>query len=195
MLSYMRYPNVTREKARTLYLSGLSCAKVANVLDISRATAYIYISDIARPKRGYGDFWYKVRKTKKCWLWTGTHQRYGRFNGEEGPGTLAHRQSWILEYGPIPKGLCVLHKCDNTLCVRPSHLWLGTQKDNSQDMVLKGRAPHGLAKLSDDNVRQIRQRMNKRKRGDVTKMAAEFSIERSALYNIANGKAYKWVSV
>lgn len=58
------------------------------------------------------------------------------FNGKS---TAMHRISWILAYGEIPDGLWVLHKCDNRLCVRPDHLWLGTPKDNTQDMMRKGR--------------------------------------------------------
>ena len=53
----------------------------------------------------------------------------------------AHRIAWQLNEGPIPKGLCVLHRCDNRRCVRPSHLFLGTKKDNAIDAISKGRAP------------------------------------------------------
>ena len=79
-----------------------------------------------------------------CWLWTGAidHKGYGRI-GMGAPSRFvmrAHRATWELTFGPIPEGLCVLHKCDNPPCVRPSHLFLGTISDNSQDMAAKGRS-------------------------------------------------------
>ncbi len=85
-------------------------------------------------------FWDCVKKTRGCWLWTMRPRTgYGRafYNGKTIP---AHRASWELHHGPIPVGMKVLHACDNRLCVRPSHLFLGTSRDNTHDMMKKGRA-------------------------------------------------------
>lgn len=76
-----------------------------------------------------------------CWIWT------GRVMERNGYGTLgrnlAHRISWKLHSGPIPKGLYVLHRCDVSCCVNPEHLFLGTQLDNVRDMMAKGRQNMG----------------------------------------------------
>lgn len=90
-------------------------------------------------------FWAKVHKTEGCWLWMANrlpHKRdYGLIHeGGRGSRSLrAHRVSYELAYGPIPDGLDVLHRCDNPPCVRPDHLFLGTQLDNMRDMHRKGR--------------------------------------------------------
>lgn len=64
---------------------------------------------------------------------------YGRIGGGDGKTWLAHRMSWTCHFGPIPAGIQVLHRCDNRKCIRPEHLFLGTQADNMQDMIAKGR--------------------------------------------------------
>lgn len=57
----------------------------------------------------------------------------------EGRMRLAHRVAWMITNGPIPDGLCVLHRCDNPPCVNPAHLFLGTVQDNNADRDAKGR--------------------------------------------------------
>ena len=86
-------------------------------------------------------FWQLVERTSDCWLWKGTLNRrthYGKFwlNGRT---VSAHRAAYELAIGPVPSGLLVLHHCDVRACVRPDHLFLGTQRDNMQDMSAKGR--------------------------------------------------------
>lgn len=88
-------------------------------------------------------FWRRVNKTEGCWLWTGARQnRGGRAGG--GYGLIdgknhAHRVSWELTHGPIPPGMCVLHKCDVKHCVNPEHLFLGSPAQNTRDMLIKRR--------------------------------------------------------
>lgn len=85
----------------------------------------------------------EVNSATGCWEWTGTRDAhgYGQLstlwfkNGTSG----ISRNSWIAFHGPIPNGLRVLHRCDNPPCWNPSHLFLGTAKDNMDDMVAKGR--------------------------------------------------------
>lgn len=90
-------------------------------------------------------FWAKVAKTDTCWLWTGHVDTYGRFKFE-GRSQPAHRVAWQLLRGPIPDwtgqttGVCVIHACDNPICVNPAHLRLGNQAENVADMKAKGRA-------------------------------------------------------
>lgn len=56
-----------------------------------------------------------------------------------GKSKYAHRLMWEEVNGPIPHGMCVLHRCDNPPCIRPDHLFLGTKADNVRDMIAKGR--------------------------------------------------------
>jgi len=86
-------------------------------------------------------FWSKVQKTENCWLWMGARTKlgYGQRGGRKTGRRYTHRLSWEMRFGPIPEGLCVLHHCDNPPCVNPDHLFLGTKKDNTQDMIAKGR--------------------------------------------------------
>ncbi len=92
-------------------------------------------------------FWEKVLKLEGCWEWRGTIMKargYGvffAFDKKLGKkaAILAHRYSYLLHFKEIPDDLYVLHKCDNRKCVRPDHLFLGTQKVNMHDMIAKGR--------------------------------------------------------
>ena len=110
-------------------------------------------------------FWEKVDKKGEdgCWEWLGCchHQwGYGSLN-VGGKYMAAHRYSWELYFGKIPEGWLICHKCDNPSCVNPEHLFLGTNKDNSDDKIKKGRNAssvgenNGRSILTEDSVRQI----------------------------------------
>lgn len=120
--------------------------------------------------------WSKVDKTEgqgpngDCWEWRGyVHPTgYGQLMAGDGSqkNINSNRAAWIAENGDIPDGLWVLHRCDNRLCCNPEHLWLGTPRDNTQDMIAKGRRRSadqvargedvGNAKITEEIVRAIR---------------------------------------
>lgn len=100
----------------------------------------------------------------ECWEWLGTKLKkgYGQIRGVGEDVWMAHRLAFFLAYGSLPRLLMVCHRCDNPSCVNPGHLFLGTAKDNVQDMMVKGRWHGGLKKsthckighlLSADNLR------------------------------------------
>ncbi len=147
--------------------------------------------------------WANVQKTRTCWLWIGRRmsEGYGQIN-LKGVGKSTHRLSWELTYGPIPVGICVLHKCDNRRCVRPDHLFLGTRADNLVDMRRKGReargekvankgVKNGNSKLNDTIVREIRQlRLEGR---TIVEIARRYGVDHTLISMIARGKIWKHV--
>lgn len=99
--------------------------------------------DMAYKARPVADrFWEKVDKSADCWVWTAATRAfgYGMFVVKKGSSPVsAHRLAYEMEIGPITRDMQVLHRCDNPACVRPAHLFLGTQADNIRDMQAKGR--------------------------------------------------------
>lgn len=106
-------------------------------------------------------FWKKVKKSDSCWEWQGCYSDYGhgRFRIHKNAEERAHRFSWQLVNGEIPKDKIICHKCDNPKCVNPDHLFLGTPKDNTQDMLSKRREVRGSqaswSKLTPQQVIEI----------------------------------------
>lgn len=148
-------------------------------------------------------FWSKVKKAPGdgCWEWTGSGPDTGYGNIHVGGrNELTHRYSWALANGEIPRGLCVLHRCDNRKCVRPSHLFLGSKKDNTRDMFFKGRErnlgilkgqDHGGAKLTTEDVLRIREAAA---RGAThVSQAAEYGVDASLIGLIVRRKAWRHI--
>lgn len=138
-------------------------------------------------------------KHGKCWSWIGAKDRYDRglFNWKR-RCTRAARAVWEMLYGQIEDGDCVLHKCDNPNCVNPDHLFLGTQVDNIEDMVAKGRhavirgADSHYAKLTEEEVIQIKRLYRENPiRGFAHRIAPLYGVKRLAISRIIRGISWK----
>ena len=148
-------------------------------------------------------FWENVdvRGNGECWEWIGRRfwDGYGMF-GLNKKKLKAHRFSWIINKGKIPKGkhygtTCVLHKCDNRSCVNPNHLFLGTNADNLQDCYNKKRRTsvgekNGNAKLSKKEVIAIRMLHTSREDLSQVDLAKRFSVTKSLINKIVNNKVW-----
>lgn len=136
-------------------------------------------------------FWSKVKKSKNCWIWQAYCDAHGYGQMEFNKKLIGtHRYSWIISFGEIPKGLYVLHKCDNPSCVRPSHLFIGTQKDNGIDMMKKGRG--GNSKLTIENVKEIR-KLYKNGLKNFTEIARKYGVSDYAISSIIKKRQWNYV--
>lgn len=144
-------------------------------------------------------FWARVEKTDGCWNWTAgqtgnPNMKYG-FVVWGTRRMAAHRASWELAYGPIPDGQCVLHECDNPLCVRPEHLFLGTRTDNNEDKMNKGRH-RGLPREKNPNARLTETEVAEIRRLHATtsllqrEIAEQFGISQTHVSEIVLGKVW-----
>ena len=141
--------------------------------------------------------WSMVHKTDKCWLWTGSKDKhgYGRISYNRKP-ILVHRLVLILDGANIVPSDFVCHKCDNPSCVNPDHLFIGSAKDNSQDMKKKGRScrgeRQGQSKLTENIVKDIR---SKYAEGKVTqkKLADEHGIHQVTVSEIITRKIWQHI--
>jgi len=144
----------------------------------------------------YKKFWDNVNKDGDCWEWVGSinGKGYGQLclNGEY---KLAHRLSWEIHYGQIPKGMQVLHRCDNRCCTNPQHLFVGTHQDNMDDKVSKGRASHtrgtdnGQSIITERDVLTIIKLRNSGLK--YREIADLFNVDKSHIGKICRGKRWE----
>lgn len=158
-------------------------------------------------------FWDKVSIGAECWTRDGgTNDRgYGVFYLAGGRRMFAHRASYVLTHGPIPDESVVRHRCDNPPCVNPSHLLIGTQGDNVQDAVDRGRFPsddahptrtrpelvtqgeaRSWSKLTEADVRDIRAQaaVGTAKRA----LARQFGVNEAVVRRIVKREAWSHVA-
>ncbi len=150
---------------------------------------------IISEKQIYIDRFMKKINKKDCWEWMGCVSTggYGQFvfNGKmQG----AHRVSWQIHKDNIPNGLCVLHKCDNRKCVNPEHLFIGTHKENTNDMMKKDRGAlkygekHPYAKLEEKDIKEI---FNLSGLLSQREIAKKFNVSQGLIQRILKHKAWK----
>lgn len=132
-----------------------------------------------------------------CWVWNGHISNHGYAIAilQGRPKRLAHRVSYEVFVGPIPKGNGVYHECDNPPCINPEHLFTGTQADNMRDMAQKGRArkvcgvDHPKATLSDEQVAAILHDT-----ATNTVVAAKHGVSPSVVWSIKTGRTWRHVT-
>lgn len=153
----------------------------------------------ALPKGVVARFWASVCKGPDCWIWTGYKRNgYGSL-WLDGRNEYAHRLSFLIHFGAVRKGKEVLHSCDVPSCVRPEHLFKGTQIDNIADMRAKGRGKnppvhtgerHHMVTLTDAQVRNMRRDHQK---GLLTQraLASRYGVRQSTVWRIVHGVTRK----
>lgn len=153
--------------------------------------------NLARIKKFYEKY---VVKNEGCWDWKGIIEKTGYAVLGLRPPIKAHRASWMIHKGPIPKGLIVCHNCpggDLPRCTNPDHLWLGTYKENTQDKIKKGRSntPRGIqlkiSKLNESQVKQIRFMLKENK--SCSEISRFFGVQRKIISRIKNGETWKHI--
>ncbi len=147
------------------------------------------------PPRTATPFWERVDVGDGCWLWRGYKNRQGYgVVWVKGRQWRAHRLMWHAYVGTIPQGHDVLHHCDNPSCVRPDHLFIGTDRDNAADRESKGRGNHhdghGRAKLTMDQANEIR-RLYRDGVANGPQLSRRYGVHHRQVYAVIHDKAWK----
>lgn len=130
-----------------------------------------------------------------CWIWiAGLGQPGYGVIWLDGTYRAAHRVIYEILVGPIPEGKSLLHHCDNRCCVNPTHLYIGTAKDNTRDTKVRGRMAVGTAlpqsKLTEDDVREIRKLEGKVHRCELAK---QYNVSPRAIVHIWKGATWRHI--
>lgn len=161
----------------------------------SRECAAIYNHD-HRPVYSIEErLWAKTQKSDTCWVWIGAHliSGYGHMTINKKRVTV-HRLSWEVHNGPIPIGMEILHRCDNPPCIRPDHLFIGTNQDNVDDMVSKKRHTYGdrngHAVFTDDQAREILYLL-RTKQATGRQIAQQYGVDETTISKMRLGITWK----
>lgn len=146
-----------------------------------------------------------VIRTEGCWDWKGPINKGGytimtcrKQNGAE----TGHRASWLIHKGEIPKFKHICHSCDNRRCTNPDHLWIGTNKQNNDDKIKKGREakntpPHkigsenGASKLKEDQVKEIKELLKKGL--TMVEIGRQYNVSKTTILRIKNKTHWKHI--
>lgn len=167
---------------------------------------HLYLETDPRGRSPEQRFWEKVDKSGECWTWEGKRQKRSGGQSRHDYGIFFYQSRWVkahrfayeLSAGqPIPEGTVVCHSCDNPLCVRFDHLFLGSQADNIADMDAKGRRRVGIgekvctAKLTADRVQEIRQRYARGEK--LAHLGRCYGVAPQSIWAIVNRKTWKHI--
>lgn len=151
-------------------------------------------------KKFYAKF--TKQEPEKCWDWgSSAENRYGKIKTHAGKHICVHRISYAINFGEVPAGLSVCHKCDRPKCVNPNHLFLGTMEDNVRDRTQKGRTSKARGEnkhtstLTEKQVIEIRENFHKMTEESLAKKfnVSRATISRATIWRAAVGVCWSHI--